>query len=300
MKYLITGGLGFVGRHLSDYLLSKGHQVVAVGLRPTQDLFHQDGFEYISADTSQSGSWQEAVKEADTVYNLAGKTIFKRWTKSYKQLIHDSRILTTRNIVAAFPENKAVTFCSTSAVGYYGDRGDDILTEDTAGGDDFLAKVGIDWEAEAFEAEKKGIRVVAARFGVVLGKGGGAMEKMLPAFKSFVGGPLGSGRQWFPWIHMDDLISGLMFVTEDENMKGPVNFCAPHPVRNQELAKTLGNVLNRPAFMTTPGFMIRLVMGEVTDALLASQRMVPEKLLTHGFLFRFPNLQAALEDIIGN
>ena len=298
MNYFISGGLGFVGRHLTQRLLDQGHNVLVVGLRPKQDVIRNEDLIYIPADTSKEGDWQDAVSKADVIYNLAGKNISKRWTRSYKEEIYNSRILTTRNIVAAIPENKPITLCSTSAVGYYGDRGEETLTENATSGNDFLAKVGIDWEAEAFAAEKKGVRVITPRFGIVLGKNGGALEKMLPAFKSFVGGPLGSGRQWFPWIHMDDMISGLLFVTESDNVRGPVNLCSPNPVRNQELAKTLGNVLNRPAIMTTPGFMIRLAMGEIADALLASQRVVPEKLLEHGFHFKFPDLKGALEDIL--
>ncbi len=298
MKYLITGGTGFVGRHLSNFLLKRGHEVIAVGLRATPEIAQQETFRYISADTSQPGDWQDAVNEADAVYNLAGKTIFKRWTESYKQLIYDSRILTTRNIVDALPKNKQITLCSTSAVGYYGNRNDETLTEDSTGGDDFLARVGFDWEGEAFKAEEKGIRVVMARFGIVLGKDGGAMAKMMPAFKSFTGGPLGSGMQWFPWIHMADILSALMFIVENRDIKGPVNFTAPNPIRNRELAKTLGKVLKRPAFLSVPGFMIRLAMGEFGNTLLASQRAVPEKLLKHGFTFRFAELEDAIRDIV--
>jgi len=299
MKFFITGGTGFVGRNLSDSLLRGGHEVVAVGHRPEQDVVAHDNFEYISADTSRNGDWQDAVSEADVVYNLAGKSIFKRWTESYKRLIHDSRILTTRNLVEALPGNKPVVFCSTSAVGYYGDRGDETLTEDSAGGDDFLARLGIDWEAEARKAEEKGGRVVMARFGIVLGKGGGALAKMVPAFKFFTGGPLGSGTQWFPWVHLTDLIAGLMFIVENNEISGPVNFTAPNPVRNRDLARTLGKVLNRPSFVPAPGFMIRMVMGEFGDTLLAGQRAVPEKLLKHGFRFRFGELEDAIRDIVG-
>jgi uncharacterized protein (TIGR01777 family) len=298
MKYLITGGTGFVGRHLSNFLLSGGHEVVALGLRSTPDIVQHERFRYIPADTTLQGDWQDAVKEADIIYNLAGKTIFKRWTESYKKLVYDSRILTTRNLVEALPNKKEVTLCSTSAVGYYGNRNDEILTEDSASGDDFLATVGIDWETEAVKAEEKGIRVVMARFGIVLGKDGGAMAKMVPAFKSFTGGPLGSGMQWFPWIHMTDLLSALMFVVDNKNIKGPVNFTAPNPVRNRDLAKTLGKVLNRPAFLPAPGFIIRLVMGEFGNTLLASQRAVPEKLLKHAFSFRFTELEDAIRDIV--
>ena len=298
MKVFITGGTGFVGRHLSRFMLDKGHRVTVTGLRPTQDIIHHDRFEYISADTSQPGSWQEELANTDVVINLAGKTIFKRWSKSYKQEMYDSRILTTRNLVAALPQKEGIVFCSTSAVGYYGDGGDETLSEDAANGEDFLAHVSIGWEEAAMAAADKGARVVILRFGIVLGNDGGALAKMLPAFKSFVGGPLGSGKQWFPWIHMDDLLSALAFVMENKEIEGPVNFCAPHPVRNREFAKALGKILKRPSVMPAPALMIRMVMGEMATALLASQRAVPDKLLSHGFTFEYPEIKPALKNLI--
>ena len=298
MKTFITGGTGFVGRHLTHFLLDKGHQVIATGLRPTQDIIHHDQFEYLSADTTQPGSWQEALIDVDTVINLAGKTIFNRWSKSYKQEIYDSRILTTRNLVEALPKKEGINFFSTSAVGYYGDRGDETLSEDAENGKDFLAHVSIDWEEAANAAVGKGARVAILRFGIVLGNDGGALAKMLPAFKFFAGGPLGSGKQWFPWIHMDDLLAALAFVMENKEIRGPVNFCAPHPVRNRDLAKALGKVLGRPSVMPAPALMIRMVMGEMGTALLASQRVVPDKLLSHGFNFQYPEIQDALKNLI--
>jgi len=298
MKIFITGGTGFVGAHITRSLLDNGHRVTATGLRPTQDNIHHDRFEYISADTTQPGPWQEELANADAVINLAGKSIFKRWSKSYKQEIYDSRILTTRNLVEALPQNEGVIFLSTSAVGYYGDGGDDTLSEDAANGGDFLAHVSIGWEEAAMAAEAKGARVVILRFGIVLGNDGGALAKMLPAFKSFAGGPLGSGKQWFPWIHMDDLLAALAFVMENKEIRGPVNFCAPHPVRNRDLAKALGKILGRPSVLPAPALMIRMVMGEMAAALLASQRAVPEKLLSHGFNFEYPEIQPALKNLI--
>jgi uncharacterized protein (TIGR01777 family) len=299
MEVFITGGTGFVGRHLSRFMLDKGHRVTVTGLRPTQDIIHHDRFEYISADTTQPGPWQEELAHADVIINLAGKTIFKRWSKSYKQEMYDSRILTTRNLVAALPQKKGIVFCSTSAVGYYGEGGDETLSEDAANGEDFLAHVSIGWEEAAMAAADKGARVVILRFGIVLGNDGGALAKMLPAFKSFAGGPLGSGKQWFPWIHMDDLLSALAFVMENKEIEGPVNFCAPHPVRNRDFAKALGKILKRPSVMPAPALMIRMVMGEMAMALLASQRAVPDKLLSHGFNFQYPEIKDALKNLIG-
>jgi uncharacterized protein (TIGR01777 family) len=207
MKILVTGGTGFVGKDLIRFLIDNGHRVTATGLRPTQNLIRHDHFRYISADTSRPGPWQEKLADTDAVFNLAGRTIFKRWSKSYKQEIYDSRILTTRNLVEALPQKDGVIFCSTSAVGYYGDGGDNILSEEAAKGEGFLAHVSTDWEAAAMEAKAKGARVVILRFGIVLGTGGGALAKMIPAFQSFAGGPLGNGKQWFPWIHMKYLLA---------------------------------------------------------------------------------------------
>lgn len=299
MKIFITGGVGFVGSHLSEFLLSRGHSVTAVGRRERQKLIDHKEFRYVSADTTMAGEWQAELAHVDVVFNLAGKNIFGRWSESTKALIYDSRILTTRNLVSALPEDKNITLVSTSATGYYGDRGEDVLAESEPGGDDFLAEVSRDWEAEALKAEEKGIRVVIARFGVVLGKNGGAMTKMLPAFRYGLGGPLGNGMQWFPWIHVDDILSGFMFILEKRDMAGPVNFCAPNPVRNRDLAKAMGNVLNRPAVMPAPAFMIRLVLGEFGNVFLCSQRAVPQKLTAHGFDFKYPEITDAIRDVAG-
>ena len=298
MKIFIAGGAGFIGKHLSDFLLNRGHQVTAVGTRPDQNLINHKNFNYISADTTRKGPWQAELKDVDAAVNLAGRSIFKRWSKKYKALIYDSRILTTRHLVDALPTHKDISLISASGAGYYGDRGDDILTENDANGSDFLATVCQDWEDEAFQAEKKGIRVVSTRFGVVLGKNGGAMEKMESAFRFFVGGPIGSGMQWFPWIHLKDLISAMIFVLEHQNVKGPFNFCSPHPVRNGDLAKTMGRVLNRPFVMPAPAFVMRLVLGEFAGTLLGSQRAIPEKLLSSGFSFQYTDIGGAIRNIV--
>jgi uncharacterized protein len=298
VKIFITGGSGFIGTHLSNFFLEKGHQVTGVGFRADSGRIRHSNYSYIQADTTREGSWQASLEKMDAVVNLAGRTIFKRWTGKYKTEIYDSRILTTRNLVNALPADNQITLCSASAVGYYGgDHGDEIMTEASGPGKDFLARVSVDWEAGALAAEGKGTRVVLTRFGVVLDKGGGALKQMLPVFRSFGGGPIGSGRQWFPWIHMADLSAAFEAVFENRDISGPVNFCAPNPVQNRDFAKALGRVLNRPAFLPVPQFMLRLATGEFSEILLGGQRVLPEKLQAHDFRFQFPDVQGALADL---
>ena len=298
MKILITGGSGFIGSNLSEYLLSRGHEVSAIGRSADQHRIRHEDFRYIAADTTQPGSWQEEVGDVQAVVNLTGATIFKRWTGSYKKKIFNSRVLTTRNLVAALPEGRSVTLCGASGAGYYGSRGDDVLNEDESVGHDFLANVSKDWEKENLQAAAKGARVAVMRFGVVLGKNGGALAKMIPAFKMFVGGSMGSGNQWFPWIHLEDLMAAILFIIEHPEVSGPLNFCAPNPVRYREMAKTLGEVLGRPSFMPAPAFMIRLAMGEFGDVFLASQRTVPDRLLKYGFSFQYPDVKSAIQAVV--
>ena len=298
MKIFITGGSGFVGTNVSFYLLEKGHSVIGVGTSSAHNVIRHDNFHYISADTTIKGDWQDALKDVDAAINLAGKNIFKRWSDTYKDQIYTSRILTTRNLVDAIPDKKEITLCSTSAVGYYGDGADEVLKEDALPGNDFAAKVCRDWEKEAFQAEAKEVRVTAMRFGVVLGKNGGALAKMVPAFKSFAGGPLGTGLQWFPWIHMDDLIAAIIFILENPDVKGPINLCSPNPVRNRDFAAALGQALNRPSVLRAPSFMIRLIMGEMGKSLMSSQRAIPNKLLQHGFKFQYPDIHNALNNLV--
>jgi len=294
----MTGGLGFVGTQLSGRLLKMGHQVTVVGRDPGPRAYTPQDIRYVSADTTVKGTWQDEVRDQDAIINLAGASIFRRWNDKTKKLIYDSRVLTTRNVVEAMPKGKGALLCSASAVGYYGFRADEKLTEDDIPGSDSLAMVCTDWEQEAHKATDRGVRVVITRFGIVLGKTGGALGQMAPAFKKFVGGPLGSGNQWFPWIHMEDLLNAFMFVFDNEDVDGPVNFCSPNPVRNKDLAKALGKVLSRPSFLTTPAFMLRLVLGEFGSVLLEGQRAIPAKLIKHGFNFRYPKIMGALEELI--
>jgi uncharacterized protein (TIGR01777 family) len=298
MKIIITGGSGFVGIHLSNYLLNAGHRVTALGRSADHHRIRHKSYNYVSADTTRPGDWQKEFEAADAVVNLAGTTIFKRWTASYKKQIYESRILTTRNVVASLPPGKNITFCSASGAGYYGSRGDDLLKEDEEPGADFLAGVSVDWEKEALQAADQHLRVVVMRFGVILGKDGGAMAKMIPAFKFFLGGSMGSGKQWFPWIHLVDLMAAVQFIFENDQINGPVNFCAPDPTQYRDLAKTLAAALKRPAVMPAPAFLIRLAMGEFGDVFLASQRTIPDKLLSHGFSFQYPNIKDAIRAVV--
>lgn len=299
MNIMITGGLGFVGRYLSMYLLHNGHQVTAVGRRrnPAPMIDHA-AFTYLSADTTRPGDWQAQLPDKEVVVNLAGKSIFTFWTAKAKQAIYDSRIITTRNLVDGLAGTGRTILISASAVGYYGDRGEDVLVEVEPAGDDFLANVGKAWEHEALRAQSKGARVVLTRFGIVLGKHGGAMAKMIPAFRLFLGGRLGSGNQWFPWIHIHDLAAACRFLIEDAQIDGPVNFCAPQPVRNRELVAALGRKLNRPALLPAPAFVVKNVLGEFGATLLCSQRVKPAVLEKAGFRFAYPDIGSALEEII--
>jgi len=299
MKIFITGGLGFVGRHLSAAMLADGHLVTAIGRthNPPAMIDHPS-FAYLEADTTIPGDWQASVAEHDIVINLAGKSIFSFWTEKAKQQMYDSRILTTRNLADSLKEAKDSVFFSCSAVGYYGERGEDVLTESEPPGDDFLARLGKDWEQAALQAQSKDVRVVLPRFGIVLGRGGGAMASMVPAFKVFLGGQLGSGRQWFPWIHLDDLIGAFRFAINHSEVAGPANWCAPQPVRNRELTRTLAGKLGRPVMLPTPAFVIKTVLGELGSALLCSQRVLPAVLQQAGFEFTYGDIDSALEQIV--
>jgi uncharacterized protein (TIGR01777 family) len=299
MKVFMTGGTGFVGTYLSRKLAREGHEVTILTRRETPPRAEDPRIGFLTGDPTQAGPWMGVVPDHDWIINLAGASIFTRWSPAHKQEIHDSRILTTRNLVAALEEgDRRQLFCSTSAVGYYGPRGDEELTEDSPG-DDFLAHLAQEWEAEALQAQDLGIRVVTTRFGIVLGKGGGALERMARAFNVFLGGRLGSGEQWFSWIHQEDHARAFLFVQENPEISGPVNFTSPQPVRNRELTQALGRVLGRPAFMHAPAFMVRLLLGEFGEVLLSGQRVIPKRLLDAGFNFQFPDIDQALRDLLG-
>lgn len=297
MKIMIAGGSGFIGNRLTEFFLEKGYRVTAMGTRSAYSAVRSDRFQYISADLSRKGPWLSALSDVDVIINLAGKNIFHRWTKKYKGHIYASRILSTRNLVEGLSLISRVILISASACGYYGERGNEILNEDEPPGNDFLAEVAQDWEKEAKKGEEKGARVIYARFGIVLGRGGGAIGKMASPFKFFIGGPQGNGTQWFSWIHMDDLCSAMEWVIKNGFISGPVNFCSPEPVQNRELSRILGKLLNRPSFIPTPGWVIRAILGEFGSSLLSSQRCVPHKLLEGGYRFKYPDPEGAIREI---
>jgi uncharacterized protein len=297
MKITIAGASGFVGTALARQLLDSGHVVTGLGTSTSHPLEAVADFTWLSADTTHSGTWQDAVREADTVVNLAGRTIFKRWSSAYKRQISDSRIRTTHNIVGALT-GEGQTLLSASAVGFYGSRGDETLTETSPPGADFLANLSVDWEQAALAAQVRGVRVAVMRFGVVLGLGGGALAQMLPAFRMFAGGPLGNGQQWFSWIHLSDLLAAVQFLMHQETARGPYNLCAPGPVRQREFARSLGAVLKRPVFFPAPAIALRLMLGEVAGVVLASQKALPNRLIAEGFRFGFADIDSALADLV--
>lgn len=296
----ITGGTGFVGSYLVQVLLKRGYRVIAASRSARASDSSKGNLRFVTADTTVPGSWQNELKEVDVVINLAGVSIFHYWTKSYKKSIYDSRILTTQNLVDALPTDREVVLCSTSALGFYGTRGDEVLNETEPVGDDFLAKVCQDWENEAFKAAEKNCRVVTMRFSTVVDKSGGAMKIMIPPYRFMVGGPMGSGKQWFPWIHLSDLSEGIVHLIENKSSKGIYNFCAPKPVQNSAMAKIIGKALHRPSFLKVPFFAISLMLGEFGRSIMGSQRANPERLLAEGFQFKYADFQSAITEVLSS
>jgi uncharacterized protein (TIGR01777 family) len=300
MNIFLTGGTGFVGKNLVSRLRGEGHVVTVVSRSEKASDRLPDGTSVVLGDPTVGGTWQESLKEQDCIINLAGTSLFSRWTTETKKLIRESRISTTRNIVDALEpaRGKDVVFFSTSAVGYYGFHGDEVLTEESHPGNDFLAQVAVEWEKEALRAEEKGTRVVITRFGIVLGEKGGALAQLISLFRKYLGGPLGSGNQWFSWIHMGDLVGALLFMMAHREISGPVNLTSPNPIRNRELARALGKAMHRPSFLPAPGFMVKLLLGEFGSVLLEGQRVVPQKLLDNGYVFIYPEIAGALQSLI--
>ena len=296
MKILIGGSHGLVGTALIKSLETEGHEIFRlVRHAPTSKTEVEWSPDRYSIALAR-------IEGFDAVVNLAGESIAEgRWTEDKKRRIRESRVKGTKLLGDALA-NLAVppkTLVCASAIGYYGNRGDELLTETSAPGDDFLAKVCAEWEEATALATEKGIRVVNARFGVILDTNGGALKKMLPPFRMGVGGKVGSGKQWMSWIALDDVVGALNFVLTKDSLRGPVNFVAPVPVTNAEFTKTLGKVLSRPTVLPIPAFAIKLLFGEMGEALLlGSQRVAPERLTAAGYEFGYPQLEHALVHIL--
>jgi uncharacterized protein len=302
MRVFMTGGTGFVGSVLTKNLTKQGHAVTLLTRKIRKARSALPEVFMVEGNPTEPGHWQKIVADHEVIINLAGASIFRRWTDAEKRRIHDSRIQTTINLVNALERRKGLktTLLSTSAVGYYGFHGDETLNEESPPGKDFLASVAREWEETALRAETLGVRVALCRFGIVLGSGGGALSEMIPIFNKGLGSPLGSGRQWFSWIHQMDLVRIFLFLMQREDLSGPFNCTAPEPARNKDLTEVLGEALGKPTFMpSVPGFVIRMIKGEFGNVLLKGQKVLPEKLLNEGFLFQYPDLESALRDLLG-
>lgn len=297
-KILITGGTGFIGKYLTQMLLREGHYVTIVTRSP-------DKYREKQATNRSFIGWDDdlpsAMNESDTVINLVGENLFgQRWSDDVKQRIYDSRIESTKSLVKAMKrsEKRPELFISASAVGIYGDSGNKVLDETVPAGNDFLADVCKDWERESKKAEEFGIRVANPRIGIVLEENGGMIEKMVLPFKFGVGGPVGSGEQYVPWIHMTDLCNALLFPMQHKSISGPYNACSPEPETMNTLAKKMGKVLNRPSLFRVPEFVLDIALGEAAKPVVSSLRAQPKVLQIAGFKFMFDDLEEALADIL--
>jgi uncharacterized protein len=287
MRIWLTGGSGFIGRSLADYLRTRGHTVASLSRG--------------SSDPTNPSWHLRNAGESDAVVHLAGENIAQRWNERVKERIYQSRVRGTRwlcDALAKLPKPPSTLICASGSA-YYGDRADEILDEQSTAGTGFLAKVTQDWEAAAEPARAAGIRVVYLRIGLVLHPKGGALAKMLPAFRAGVAGKLGSGKQYWSWITLQDMLSAIEFLLDHFELSGPVNMVGPNPVTNEQFTKTLGTVLHRPTFFTAPRFGLRLIMGEMADeALFTSFRILPKRLQQAGFTFKHPELKPALEHLL--
>ncbi len=305
MKVAITGATGFVGSRLVERLHSEGQTVVVLTRNTSfaQKVFPSEAFpnvEIIAYTPTASGSWQDALSGCDAVVNLAGEPIGEgRWTAERKQEILNSRKLSTQKIVEAIALSnpKPSVLVNASAIGYYGTSETATFDETSPSGDDFLAQVCQAWEAEAQKVQAFGVRLVILRFGIVLGTGG-ALGKMITPFKLFAGGPIGSGKQWFSWIHLDDIVNLILQALTKPEMQGVYNATAPNPVRMSELSQTMGQVMNRPSWLPVPNFAIEALLGDGAIVVLEGQEVQPKRILETGFEYLYPNLKPALAQIL--
>ncbi len=300
MRVIVTGGSGLIGRALVEHLAKDGHEVIVLSRNPDAVKNLPKGARAEKWDGKTTQGWDKFVDGADAIVNLAGATISERWSDAHKQEIRESRVNAGKAIVQAVKaaEKKPRVVIQASAVGYYGPRGAEEITEDSGPGGDFLASVCQDWENSTAELDKMGIRRPIIRTGVVLDKDGGALPRMVMPVKLFVGGPLGSGKQYFPWIHLQDEVAAIRWLIDNPNAHGVYNLSAPKPLTNKEFTQAIGKVLGRPAFMPIPAFAMQAMFGEMSTLLLDGQREMPVRLIKEGFKFKFVEAEAALRDVL--
>ena len=298
MKITLTGATGFLGSRLVEKLRDGGHELRVLGRKRSTSLPADTKF--WAWDSTHGEPPAESLEGVDAVINLAGEPVAQRWNSEVKKRIRASRVDGTRNLVSAIAKigRRPGVLATASAIGIYGSRGDEILTEQSAGGEGFLADVVKEWEQAADGAEGLGVRVVKLRFGIVLGRDGGALAKMLIPFKLGAGGKLGSGKQWMSWIHIEDVVDLIRFGLENPVIRGPVNATAPNPVTNEQFTKVLAAALHRPAIFPVPAFAIKLMFGELASDILSSQRVVPKAAEAAGYRFRFPELELGLRQLL--
>ncbi|MGB9890899.1 MAG: TIGR01777 family oxidoreductase [Anaerolineae bacterium] len=299
-RILVTGGTGLIGRALSAELVAAGYEVVVLSRNPQRaGVAPEVRVEAWDGRTAQG--WDHLADGAYAIVNLAGENLAGgRWTADRKRRIRQSRLDAGQAVVEAVraAARKPAVVVQASGIGYYGPHGDEEVTEDFPPGSDFLGRLAVEWEASTAPVEGMGVRRVVIRTGVVLSREGGALPRLALPFRFFLGGPLGNGRQWVPWIHIADEVRAIRFLLEQGAAQGPYNLAAPHPLPNRELARALGQVLRRPAWLPVPAFALRLLLGEMAAVLLTGQRALPKRLLEAGFAFRFPDGEAALQNLI--
>jgi len=308
MRILITGGSGLIGRALSAELISRGHEVIVLSRSPERASGLPGGVKVVRWDARTSEGWGHLADGAGAIVNLAGASIAgegffpSRWTNEQRRIIRESRLNSSSAVVEAIEqaERKPGVLIQASGVGYYGFHGDEILTEEDGPGDDWAARfTAEEWEPSTAPVEQMGVRRVVARIGIVLSGEEGALPRLLLPFRLFVGGPMGSGRQWYSWISLQDEARALRFLIETEEARGAFNLTAPNPVTNRKFARIIGRVMRRPSFIPVPGFAMRLAFGEVAEVVLQGQRAFPQRLIDLGFEFRHPQAEAALRDLLG-
>ena len=301
-KIIITGATGSIGQKLVKELIARGDEITVFTRNPKKAKKKiSSASKYIKWDYNKPDEWKDHLNGVDSVVHLAGANLgAKRWNEEYKKLAYVSRIISTRNLVEAIKsvEQKPKTFICSSAVGIYGDRYDEVLDETSSLGNNFLANLCKDWEKEAAEVEKLGVRRVSIRTGLVLEQNEGLMKKLIPSFKMFLGGWLGSGTQWFPWVHINDIVGVYLYAIDNPNVTGAINGASPGIVTNKEFSKMLGKVLRRPALFPIPKVALRIVSGKLGNYTTHSQRITVEKLINSGYKFKFEKLEGALKNIL--